>query len=475
MSLHNKTKRRKSAMTSIPEENEKDYAVTKLFKNFIKRYKVNGLLRKANATKEKGVPAYDIFAFLLGLVFSGKNLYETIAASAGRLPFGKDVVYRFLNKANINWHMFLFNLSIAVAKDVRTLTSEDRRCVLIIDDTTYYRDRSKDVELLSRFWDHSENCYYKGFCLLNMGWSDGQTLLPVDYRVLANADGGKLISGPRAKDDSRTIATRIRKDARTDKPSLALEMLGRAKGTAAETKHVLFDCWYASPSFILSVNGLGYHVVARLKDHRNYRYGYQGGILSAGEIYARNKKRRGRARHLLSVAVEVRHNDFERSVPARIVYVRDRGKRGEWIAILSTDMELGEDEIITLYGKRWDIEPFHKVIKSVLKLEKEFQFRSFDAIVAHAAIVLSRYIFLALENRENKDLRSINDGFRALCEELDDISFTYAFKLILEALKQCFCDYLYMTSDMVDDAVECFLAFLPNSITGRLRFSICES
>jgi PAS domain-containing protein len=432
-------------------------------------------LREANATKERGVPVYEIFAFLLGLVFSGKNLYATTTLTTDKPPFGKDVALRFLNKATINWHMFLFSLSIAVTTDVKTLTSEGRRYVLRIDDTTYYRDRSKHVELLSRFYDHSENRYYKCFCLLNMGWSDGQTFLPLDYRVLANADEGKLICGSRAKEDNRTIATRIRRDARTDKPSLVLDMLESVKGTAAETRHVLFDSWFASPSSILSVNGLGYHVVARLKDHRTYRYRCQGEILSAAEIYARNKKRRGRSRHLLSVVVEVRHKDFEDSIPARIVYVRDRSKPGEWIAILSTDMELSEDEIITIYGKRWDIEPFHKVIKSVLKLEKEFQIRSFDAIVAHTAVVLSRYLFLALENRENRDLRSINEGFHALCKELDDITFTYAFKLILEALKQCLCDYLQMANDMVNAVVECFLTFLPGSIKDRLKFSMCES
>ena len=173
--------------------------------------------------------------------------------------------------------------------------------------------------------------------------------------------------------------------------------------------------------------------------------------------------------------VEVRHNDFEESIPAKIVFVRDRGNSGQWIALLSTDTGLTEDEIITLYGKRWDIEPFHKVIKSVLHLETEFQSRSFDAIVAHTAIVLTRYLFLSLENRENKDLRSINEGFFALCEELGDISFTYAFKIILSTLKQSLSEYLHLANDMVDVAVGFFIALLPAFITSRLKFSVCES
>jgi hypothetical protein len=243
-------------MTSIPNKNEKDQSIIKCCERFFKRFGINKLLRKVNATKEKGVPAYDVFAFLLGLIFNGKNLYITLSTSREKMPFGKDVVYRFLNKTVINWNMFVFYLSVSVIKEVDALTSNERKTVLIIDDTPYYRDRSKQVELLSRFKDHSNNCYYKGFNLLNMGWSDGQTFIPVDYRILANADDEKLISSPCIKEDNRTIATKIRKEARRDKPSLVLDMLTNVKGTPAETKYVLFDSWFASPSSILSINNL---------------------------------------------------------------------------------------------------------------------------------------------------------------------------------------------------------------------------
>jgi len=308
-----------------------------------------------------------------------------------------------------------------------------------------------------------------------MGWSDGQTYLPLDFRILANAEDKKLIYGTNVKEDNRTLATKRRKDARRDKPSLVLEMLASVKGTPAQAKYVLFDSWFSSPSSILSIKKLGYHVVTRLKNHKNFLYSYNGEHLPISEIYSRNKKRRGRSRYLLSVSVEVRHNDFENSIPAKIVYVRDRNNRKQWIALLTTDTKLSEDEIIATYGKRWDIEPFHKVIKSALRLEKEFQFRSFDAIVAHTTIVLTRYLLLALENRENRDLRSVNEGFHSLCKELDDISFNFAFEMILASFKQCFHDYLHLASDMIDTAVEYFLSCLPSFIKGKLRLSVCES
>ncbi len=117
--------------------------------------------------------------------------------------------------------------------------------------------------------------------------------------------------------------------------------------------------------------------------------------LSLINIYKRNKKRRGRSRYLLSVEVEVIRG--EKSIPARVVYVRNRNKRKEYLCLISTDTSLSEEEIIRLYGKRWDIEVFFKVCKSYLRLSKECHSLSFDAMSAHTAVVFTRYMMLSIE------------------------------------------------------------------------------
>jgi len=462
-------------MTIMPETSEFDKSVFTLCEGFMKRFRINHLLKGSNATKEKGVPAYDIFAFLLGLVFTGMNMYTLIENCREKIYFGKDAVYRFLQNACINWELFLLKLSCSVVQVVDELTSDDRKTVLIIDDSPYYRNRSKKVEFLSRCFDHVTRTYYKGLTLLTLGWADGQTFLPISFRLLGASDDRNLLEGSQVKEDRRTLATRRRIDARSGKPALVLSMLEAVKGTAAQAKYVLFDSWFSNPAAILSIKNLGYHVVSRLKNHENYHYGYNGENLSISKIYKANKKRRGRSRYLLSVTVSVRHNDYAYTVPAKIVYVRDRGNRKKWIALISTDVSLTEDEIIALYGKRWDIEPFHKVIKSCLRLEKEFHVRSYDAMTAHATIVMTRYIFLSLENRENKDWRSVNDGYFALCAELEDISFTVAFELILALMKTCAQDSLHLSKQQLDAYVLHFLSCLPSIIKDRMPISMCES
>ena len=65
------------------------------------------------------------------------------------------------------------------------------------------------------------------------------------------------------------------------------------------------------------------------------------------EIYKQNKKRRGRSRYLLSVEVTLIKDG--KSIPARIVYVRNKNKRKDYLALITTDMNINEDEIIHLW------------------------------------------------------------------------------------------------------------------------------
>jgi len=75
---------------------------------------------------------------------------------------------------------------------ITSLTDDDREEVLIIDESTYDRSRSKVVELLSRVYDYCTKRYLKGFRLLILGWSDGASLVPLDFALLSSADEEKL-------------------------------------------------------------------------------------------------------------------------------------------------------------------------------------------------------------------------------------------------------------------------------------------
>jgi hypothetical protein len=120
------------------------------------------------------------------LLFHYKNWFRLLESEKGKSFPGKDAVYRFLNYSGYAWRRFLSLLSSSTISQVQHLTSKNRVSVFGVDDSMFERNRSKAVELLSRFKDHATRCYYKGFRMLTLGWSDGHTFNPVDFSLLAS-------------------------------------------------------------------------------------------------------------------------------------------------------------------------------------------------------------------------------------------------------------------------------------------------
>lgn len=165
-----------------------------------------------------------------------------------------------------------------------------------------------------------------------------------------------------------------------------LELLKQAKNADIPAKYVLFDGWFSSPSSLYAIKKIGYDVIGVFKKTPKMFFWYDGEDMSLISIYNKNKKRRGRSRYLLSVVVDV-VKDGE-IIPAKVVYVRNRNKRKEYLCLISTDISLKE-EIIHIYGKRWDIKVFFKVCKSYLRLSKECRVMFYDAMIAHTAVVFT--------------------------------------------------------------------------------------
>lgn len=153
----------------------------------------------------------------------------------------------------------------------------------------------------------------------------------------------------------------------------------------------------------------------------------------------------------------------------RIVYVRNRNKRKDYLALITTDMSISEEEIIRIYGKRWDIEVFFKVCKSYLKLGKGCNSLSYDAMTAHVAIVFTRYMMLAVENRQKSDLRTLGELFYYISDEMSDITWIQAFHLLMQVFLDTITDKLSLTSEQLDRLMEAFMAAIPKELKVKLQ------
>jgi len=96
-------------------------------------------------------------------------------------------------------------------------------------------------------------------------------------------------------------------------------------------------------------------------------------------------------------------------------------------------------------------------------------------MIAHTTIVFSRYIMLAVENRNNTDLRTIGALFYYCCDELEDIKFLEALQLLINALKTALQEKLFLTKETINKFLDYFVSTLPEYIKAKLSVVSCES
>ncbi len=383
--------------------------------------------------------------------------------------FAKDTVYRFMKMLQINWMRFTTILAARIIKEaVIPLDSEERVNVLTIDDSMFERNRSKKVELLAKAYDHAKHAYRFGFRMLTLGWSDGCTFLPVNSILLSSENRKNRINEANIV-DKRTAGYKRRQLSMKKGTAAMLELLKAAKTAAIPAEYVLFDSWFSSPSTLHAVKGIGYDVIGMVKKTPKMFFRYNSEDMSLISIYNKNKKRRGRgrSRYLLSVMVEAVKD--EEIIPAKVVYVRNRNKRKEYLCLISTDTSLSEEEIIRIYGKRWDTEVFFKVCKSYLNLSKECNSLSYDAMTAHTAVVFTRYMMLSLENREAKDTRSFGEIFLYFADEMSDITWIQAFQMLLEMFRNILVDELELSEEKLDELADAFMNAIPTVLKLKLK------
>ena len=79
---------------------------------------------------------------------------------------------------------------------------------------------------------------------------------------------------------------------------------------------------------------------------------------------------------------------------------------------------------------------FFKTTKSLLRLQKEFQGRSYDLLISHTTIVFTRYIILSWQNRCHTDERTLGGLFYDLCDEVNELDWAVALQQLIELLQE---------------------------------------
>jgi hypothetical protein len=453
----------------IKENNLNNKQLPKELASIFKELNVFKHLRQAGITKSFGFSCAYLFQLLFCLIFENKNWFQTLQSKKSDRTPAKDAVYRFLNQSTFAWRKFLLFFSADTIGQASKLTDHHRVKALVVDDSAYERNRSKTVELLARCFDHASQKmrFYKGFRMLTLGWTDGATFMPIDFSLLSSKKSN--INGISEKIDKRSSGYKRRLEALQTAPEQIPAMIERALKAGIDASYVLMDSWFTQQPLVKEIKEQGIDVIGMVKNLKQ-RYLVGDKRVSLKELFQLAKPTSHKKGILRSI-----HTAQANGVPVKIVFIRNRNKKSDWLAILSTDCKLSDEEIIRIYGMRWDIEVFFKTTKSLLKLQKEFQGRSYDSLISHTTIVFARYIVLSWQHRCSVDDRTLGGMFYELCDEMNDIDWVVTLQQLIDLLEDTLKHSNKKMSKLIKSQLQQWIAGLPRYIRCYLPVSVCES
>jgi len=445
----------------ISQENEKEKSQIKSFSQFANNFKMGKLLGKSNVRKARGVGVTTIFLNLMAVGFTVKPLTRLLEERD--MGGQKDVFYRFMNSVSANWYKFIRLLFSLVLTAILQTSGANGTFVLVLDDTLYKRNRSKNVELLTKIRDHNDGRYYRGFRCLTLGFHFGNTFLPANYRILSSQNKKSRFVEAASDIDKRSVGYKVRQYSMKSSFEMAFDMLQKQSSPA---RHVLFDSWFSQPMMFKALRGMDLHGVGMLKASKGVFCRFNGKTYNLANLYAQVKDFIHKDDDCVSVGVELLGG-----TPFSVTFVRDRANKRNWLAIGTTDMSLSGRQVIELYSRRWSIETFFKTVKSFLGFAKGCQSRSFDAVVCSVAVVFTRYLALAWINNGAPKQESFGQLFLKIFDQMHDLSFDEALSIVVMELKNT----IVQLDISLDISVKHFFALLPCYFKHLQSLLYCET
>ena len=424
---------------------------------FIHLIGLGRLSKRINFKRHSTIPLTAVITWLFEAIFSRRSLYR---AQPSRW-FSSRTARNILNDGRINWQKLLCLVAIKMILILTPFIDQRRRLALIVDDTLIERAYSTKTELLAKIYDHDQHRYSTGYRNLTIGWSDGNTFLPVNCALMSTRKKTNLVGSKSSITDQRTIAGQRRSQAQRKMNEVVLELISQALRLGVTAKYVLFDSWYSSPQMFWHLKELGLESVAMLKRSSKVYYRYRGRNYSIKALYQRllNSKRPAGQSYLYSSIVEA---NFQGQVfPVKIVFVAKKGVRNQYLVLASTNTNLTPQPIIQLYSRRWSIETYFKTAKQYLRLNKS-QIQSYDGQVAQITVTAMTYILLAWQERLNKDDRTLGDLFYLMNDSLPEIKFIEALVYLLKTFQS-------QEAGFISQTINQFLAYLPHNVQNILQ------
>ena len=217
--------------------------------------------------------------------------------------------------------------------------------VLIFDDTIQEKAWTDESDLICWHYDHCSGCTVKGINLLNALYHCNGRSIPVAF---------ELVQKPLQCD---MASRQVKRKSEKTKNELMRQMIHACLQNALQFRFVLMDSWFASEENFDFITSRGKHFIAALKDNRLV-------ALSQEDCKKKRFVRVDELEFSEQSAVQGWLKGSARAVRlVRQVFKNKDGSTGI-LHLVCSDLTCDYDAITTTYKKRWQVEVFHKSLKS---------------------------------------------------------------------------------------------------------------
>ena len=256
-----------------------------------------------------------------------------------------DKVTRFLSRREFT-SSDLWGIAKSICKSV-----EREDAVLVFDDSIEKKPYTDENELISWHFDHAEKRSVKGINFITALYQSGNCSAPVGYELVR-----------KTKKITNSKTGREQRKAPVSKNEHFRNLLIQAVHNKLKFKYVLADSWFASTKNMHFIkHEAKKEFIMPLKSNR---------------LVALSEKDKAEGKFVRIDSVEPGENIlvWPKGVEIALRFSRQVFKDGDGVTgilyLVSSDIELTNEQISTIYKKRWKVEVYHQSLKGNASLEK---------------------------------------------------------------------------------------------------------